>query len=356
LVRVVDSDGGGAPDAARGSADAACAPVGATMADVAAIAGVSTATVSRHLRGQQVRNAERIVAAVEQLDYRPNEAARGLRLRNTGAVAVIVRDIGNPYVAALVGGIQSVAGPQGLPLYLAGGLQRIDDIVNTISSRVDAIICAATLDQEVLGALYRARKPTVLVEFEPAGHAHDFDVVVLGNRAGARQAVDALVRLGHRAVGVLTGPDEISVARERLEGAEQAAAAAPALVCIAVERTDFSFAQGYAATESLLDSKEPPTAVFACNNLLALGCLQCLHDRGVAIPDQLSFIGFDPLPYPDLMTPSPSTVERPEEEQGALAMRLLENRMKGRGANVPRRIVLETNLVLRESTAPPPAG
>lgn len=344
MGRVIDSDGG---------LDAARAHIGATMADVAAIAGVSTATVSRYLRGQHVRSAERIVAAVEELDYRPNEAARGLRTRNTGAVAVIVRDISNPYVAALVGGIQSVAGPQGLPLYLAGGLQRIDTIVNDISTRVDAIVCAATLDQEVLAALHRARKPTVLVEFEPTGHAHDFDVVVLGNKAGARDAVDALIRLGHRSIGVITGSDEISVARERLEGAEQAAAAARSPVRIAIERTDLGFAQGYAATESLLESKESPTAIFACNNLLALGCLQWLHDHDVAIPGELSFIGFDPLPYPDLMTPSPSTVDRPEEEQGALAMRLLENRMKGRGPSVPRRIVLETDLVLRGSTAPP---
>lgn len=325
-----------------------------TMADVAALAGVSAATVSRYLRGQRVRDADRVAAAVEQLDYRPNETARGLRLRSTGAVAVVARDIGNPYVASLVVGIQSVAGSLGLPLYLAGGIDRIDAIVADISTRVDAIICAAAVDPDVLEALQRARKPAVLVEFEPAGVEHGFDVVVLDNVAGARRAVQALVELGHQSVGVVAGADGISVARERLDGAQLAADAGPGAVALLVERTDFTFAQGYAATERLLDRSDPPTAIFACNNMTALGCLQCLHDRHVPIPAEISFIGFDPLPFPDLMAPAPSTVDRPQEEQGALAMRLLEGRMNGRGSSSPRRVTLETSLVLRDSTARPP--
>ncbi len=323
------------------------------MADVAAIAGVSPATVSRFLRGQRVRAAERVAAAIEQLDYRPNESARGLRSRSTGAVAVVVRDISNPYAAALVVGVQSVAGDLGLPLYLAGGVEDLETIVADISSRVDAIISAATVDTAVLQALRRARKPTVLVEFEPAEAEHEFDVVVLDNLAGARAAVTALIDLGHRSIGVITGPEKISVARERLRGAEVAVERAPEPVRLAVEWTDFSSAAGHAATARLLDLAQPPTAIFACSNLTGIGALQCMHSRGIAVPEQLSFLGFDPIPYADLICPAPSTVERPQEQQGALAMRLLEGRMSGRGGPAPRRIVLETSLVLRESTGPP---
>ncbi|MBS1676702.1 MAG: LacI family DNA-binding transcriptional regulator [Actinobacteria bacterium] len=327
----------------------------ATMADVAALAEVSPATVSRYLQGKRVRDAERVAAAVEQLQYRPNQAARGLRSRTTGAVAVVVRDIGNPYAASLVAGIQSVAGDLGFPLYLAGGVDHLDEIVDNISPRVDAIVCAATLDRAVLDALRRARKPTVLVEFEPAGEEHEFDVVVVDNAAGAEAAVGALIDLGHRSIGVVAGPDGVSVARERLEGAEAAVEKAREGVTLAVERTDFSFAGGRVATGRLLDREEPPTAIFACNNLTAIGTLQCIQDRRIPVPEQLSFIGFDPFAHPDLVCPAPpSTVDRPEEAQGALAMRLLEGRMSGRGAARPRRIVLETTLVLRGSTGAPP--
>ena len=325
----------------------------ATIDEVAREAGVSTTTVSRHMRGEQVRKADAVAAAIARLNYRPNTAARGLRMRTTEAIAVVVHDITNPYSAALVRGVQSVAAPQSFSLYVAAGAEDLETAISGIGSRVDGIICASATESSHIEALKATGRPTVLVEFEPAGHEHDLDVVVLDNVTGARRAVEELIRLGHRRIGVIAGPDTISVGRERLEGAQEAAEQAPEDIELWIERSDFGFEGGYQATARLLGRGEAPTAIFAPNNLTALGSLHCIHDLGIPVPESLSFIGFDPLASHELFTPPPTTVERPESEQGTLAMRLLESRMRGRGSPTPRRIVLETTLKLRSSCGPP---
>lgn len=326
----------------------------ATIGEVAAAAGVSSATVSRYMRGERVRKAEAVAEAVARLNYRPNAVARGLRMRTTEAVAVVAHDITNPYAAALVRGVQSVAAPRFFSVYVAAEADDVEAAIFGVGTRVDGIICAAATDSSHIEALKATGRPTVLVEFEPADHEHDFDVVVLDNVNGSRRAIDELIRLGHRHIGVIAGPDSISVGRDRLQGPREAAAQAAAEVELLVEHSDFSFDGGYQATARLLGRGAAPTAIFAPNNLTALGTLHCIHDLGIPMPDNLSFIGFDPLASHELFTPPPSTVERPESEQGVLAMRLLESRMRGRGPLTPRRIVLETTLKLRASCGPPP--
>jgi DNA-binding LacI/PurR family transcriptional regulator len=268
---------------------------------------------------------------------------------------VVVHDITNPYVAALVRGVQGAAKRRWVSLYLAGGSTDVGTAVANLGARVDGIICAATTEgSPVLEALRLTRKPTVIVEFEPTDMPHEFDVVVLDNAGGARAAVAHLIELGHRRIGVIAGPDTISVGRERLLGARQAAEQAGGDVELVVEPSAFDFDGGYQATARLLGGRQGPTAVFAPNNLTAMGSLHLLHDLGVRVPDDLSFIGFDPLPSSELFVPPPSFVDRPESEQGALAMRLLDSRIDGRGPADPRRIVLDAKLVDRGTTAPPP--
>lgn len=328
------------------------------MTQVAAESGVSVATVSRYLRGHTVRRADAIQEAIERLKYRPNAMARGLRSQTTQAVGVVVHDITNPFSAAVVSGVQSVAGPGQYSLYLAGGrTMDMQAMIADVALRVDGIIfAAATEGSHAIEALEEAGKPTVLLEFEPSDQPHEFDTVKLDNVGGARLAVEHLLGLGHTRIGIVAGPDSISVGRERLEGALQALTAAGIdLDTIPVEPSDFTTESGYQATARLMGRAEAPTAIFTPNNTTSLGCLQCLHDLAVAIPERLSFVGFDPLPSCDLLHPPPTTIDRPEVEQGVLAMRMLENRMAGRGTSAARRVVLETRLVVRGSSAPPPA-
>jgi DNA-binding LacI/PurR family transcriptional regulator len=331
------------------------------MADVARLAEVSTSTVSRFLRGERVREPERIAKVVEELGYRPNAAARNLRSQRTHAIAVVQHDITNPYLAGVVQGVNSVAGEHRYSIYLAEGRVIPDgnggpeEAVLDLSSRVDGFICAALTDEDnVLEALHACGRPAVLLEFEPRDPGHGFDVVVVDDETAAKQAVDHLLDLGHTRIGVIAGPDSTSPGRNRLRGVELALEARGLEVPPEyLEVSDFTWDGGYQAAARLMGRSPAPTAIFASNNLMSLGCLYCLRDLGARIPADVSFIGFDPLVSGDLFDPPPTIVDRPQVEQGALAMRLLDNRITGKAQGPPRRIVLSAELVIRESTAPP---
>lgn len=284
----------------------------------------------------------------------PDATAIRPRTRTAEAIGIVVHDITNPYAAALVRGVQSVETTEPFSLFVATGAKDLEAEIAALGVRADGIICAAATQQSHIEAIEATGLPAVLVEFEPVEGAHGLDAVVLDNVAGARSAVDELIRLGHRRLGIIAGPGSSSVGHGRLKGAQDAAEQAPDPVELLVEPSSFTFDGGYQATARLLGRGEAPTAIFAPNNLTALGSLHCIHDLGIPIPDSLSFIGFDPLASYELFMPPPSTVERPEGEQGALAMGLLGSRLRGTAPATPRRIVLETTLQLRASCAPPP--
>jgi LacI family transcriptional regulator len=331
-----------------------------TMADVAALAEVSISTVSRFLRGETVRQPERIAKVVEELGYRPHAAARDLRSQRTHAIAIVQHDITNPYLAGVVRGVSSIAVEHEYSIYLAegmtaGGGSRSENAILDLASRVDGFICAALSDEDnTLAALHAARRPVVLIEFEPREPDPQFDVVVIEDEVGARQAVEYLIGLGHTEIAVIAGPESTSPGRNRLRGAEVALGAAGLnLHSENLEVSDFTLEGGYQAAARILARSPGPTAIFACNNMMALGCLHCIHDLGIRIPDDISFVSFDPLVSGDLFNPVPTVVDRPQIDQGALAMRLLDNRIMGKAEGPPRRIVLSVDLVVRGSCSPP---
>ncbi|MBS1676701.1 MAG: LacI family DNA-binding transcriptional regulator [Actinobacteria bacterium] len=331
------------------------------MSDVAELAEVSISTVSRFLRGEKVREPERIAEVIAQLGYRPNAAAQHLRSQRTHAIAVVQHDITNPHLAGVVRGVTSVAVEHEYSIYLVEGM--VDGAVSgqpesailDLSSRVDGFICAALTDEDdTMNALKGSRRPAILIEFEPRDPQHDFDVVVIDEEPAASQAVNYLIGLGHTEIAVIAGPDTTSPGRNRLEGARKAMEAAGIeLRPEYLEVTDFTLEGGYQAAARIMARSPAPTAIFACNNLMSLGCLHCLHDLGTRIPADVSFVSFDPLVSGDLFNPPPTFVDRPQIEQGALAMRLLDNRIMRKAEGPPRRIVLSADLVVRESCAPP---
>ncbi|MDO8210185.1 LacI family DNA-binding transcriptional regulator [Conexibacter sp. CPCC 206217] len=326
------------------------------LGDVARLAGVSVSTVSRYVRRLPVRRPDEIAAAIEQLNYRPNEIARGLRSRVTHAIGVVVADITNPYLASVVRGIQSVGGTSEYKLYLAGSSERLPETIADLGSRIDGFICAAASEPEVVEALRATGQPTVLLEFEPIGHPHPFDVVVVDDFGGARLAGDYLLQLGHKRIGIIGGPMTTSPGKQRHDGFVSALdAAGLELDESYVEYGDFSAASGYQAAARLLSRDRPATAIFSVNNMMSLGALKYMHDLKVRIPGDVAFIGFDPIDWSELMHPAPTTVERPRSEQGAIGMRLLLDRIAGRGPTGPRRIVLDAHLAVRGSCGPPPA-
>jgi DNA-binding LacI/PurR family transcriptional regulator len=325
------------------------------MKHVAVAAGVSTATVSRVLSGLAgVRTdvGDRVREAVRALGYQPNRVARSLRVRTTRSIGVIIPDIENPFFTRVVRGIEEVLQAAEYSLLLA----------NSNESPARESINLATLQAEgVAGVIFTAaegkrldyrdlldsRLPMVAVSRLLLGLK--VDTVTVGNAEGARMAVEHLIGLGHRRIGLISGPTGISTARDRQAGYEKALKEGGVpLVRDLIQYADFRQSGGYSAMERLLQMRVPPSAVFAGSNLMTLGALQAIHERGLNIPGQIAIVGFDDMPWAVSLQPPLTAVAQPAFEVGTAAARLLLERLREPGGPI-RHIVLETSLVVRAS-------
>ncbi|MBM4408769.1 MAG: LacI family transcriptional regulator [Chloroflexi bacterium] len=331
---------------------------GSTISDVADRAGVSASTVSRHLHGDAVRQGEAIDSVIKILGFRPSRAAQSLRSGRTGSIALVVPDITNPFFAAVVRGAESASAAEGFTVFLSNteeSPEREAQVIDNVLGRVDGIILApASEDDQNPATVHRAGVPLVFIDCETTGSPVTFDTILVDNRRGAREAVEHLAALGHRDIAIVSGPLGSTPGRERYEGFMAAMDDAGLPVPDGyVAFGGFKERGGHQAMLRLLGQTRPPTAVFVGNNLMTIGALHAIHELAVPIPDALSVVGFDDHVFADLLHPGLTVVERPMEEQGVIAMRLLLNRIAGRVDAQPRRIVLDTTLRVRGSTAPP---
>ncbi len=302
-----------------------------------------------------MRAAERVRQAIEDLGFRPQPAAQSLKSRVTRSVAVVVPDITNPYFASVVKGVDSIARKEGYNIFLYNSEEdgaRESGIIADLYGRVDGVILTPADESPAAGArLEAARMPTVLLDRE-CGEPERFNAVLVDNEGGAAQAARYLLDLGHTDIGVICGPLNTTPGRTRHDGflavlEQRGVELAPGRVQI----SDFREEGGYQTALRMLALETPPTAIFVANNLMCAGVLRALHDMRVGVPGELSVIGFDDLHLAELLDPPLTVIGRPTDEQGALAMRLLLNLLAGEAAR-PRRIVLDTRLVIRESCAP----
>ena len=329
----------------------------ATIGDVARMAGVSTTTVSRHLAGQRIREAAAVQATIETLDFRANEVARSLKSGVTRSIGLVVPDVSNPFFAAVAKGVESVSRQLELNVFLSNtdeSVERERAVLQGLVGRVDGVILVPAREEtDNTAELRRANVPIVLLDRRLRG-GNDLDSVLVDSPGGAAQAAEHLLSLGHRRIGLISGPLDTTPGRERHDGFMAALGAAeveldPTLIRIG----DFKLESGYQATLRLLGLPSAVTAIFAANNLMSIGALRALHHLGIRVPDELSFIGFDDLELAELLSPPLSVISRPAVEQGVLAMRLLRNRIEGAGSPKAQHIVLETRLLVRGSCRPP---
>lgn len=327
-----------------------------TVKEVARLAGVSTATVSRVLsnsggvRGELIRKVRN---AARKLGYQPNLAARNLRVRSTRTLGMVFPDIENPFYARIIGGAEEVLQNAGYSLLLANygeDPEREQTQLTTLrAERVAGILFAASCKPSVdYQSCLDAGIALVAVSRIPDGL--NVDLVTVSNQEGARQAVEHLIRLGHRRIGFVDGPVSLSTTRERKAGYGQALrkqglpVSSDLIVC-----ADFSHhAGGYEAVSKLLQAPKRPTAILVVSNNMALGVLQALQDRGIDVPTEMAVVGFGDTPSAALLRSPLTVVAQPAREIGATSARLLLERLQD--PNRPRRsIVLDTELVVRES-------
>lgn len=330
-----------------------------TIHDVAARAGVSTATVSRFLRGHRVRAAEAIQAAIDELHYRPSVTAQSLKSGRTRTIGVVVPDITNPYFAAVVKGMECATHDRGYRILLANSDEsgdREDELLADMVHRVDGVILAPATEQDRTPLQMRdAGVPVVFVDRDLIGGEH-FDSVLVNNHEGGGQAARHLLSLGHTRIAAINGGQDTTPGRGRREGFVAALEAGGVRMPDEYDLIgDFREESGHQLTLGLLALRRPPTALFTANNLMTLGALKALHDMRVDVPGQISLVGFDDLDTGPLLRPPLTVVDRPMVEQGVLAMRLLLQRL-GEDAGTdrtPRRVVLDTQLIERGSTGRP---
>jgi LacI family transcriptional regulator len=325
-----------------------------TIGDVARKAGVSPATVSRVLNGTatvSAERAERVRQAAEALRYQPSGPARALRRQRTTLWAAIVADIENPFFTSMLRGVEDIAQRENHRLVLCNSDEDVDKeaayIDVAIADRMAGVIIAvASTGKSSLEPLVEAGIPVVAVDRRPRSSA--IDSVLVDNRLGARQATDHLLDGGARRVGCITGPARLSNAETRLAGYRDAleGRGLPEDGDL-VRRADFREEGGHRAACSLLDGPRPPDAIFVTNNLMTLGALRALRERGCRVPDDVTLVGFDDAPWTSLVTPPLSVVAQPTAEIGRQAAELLATAGTGRPA---RHVVLAPTLVVRESS------
>ncbi|MEU6021586.1 LacI family DNA-binding transcriptional regulator [Micromonospora sp. NPDC047134] len=338
--------------------------------DVARLAGVSTATVSRALRGLPTVSAatrRRVLAAAEQLQYAVSPSASRLAGGRTGAVAVVVPRITRWFFGVVVEAVEDFLHQSGYDLLLhnLGGReqnrQRLLHPAN-LHKRVDAVMLVATpLRPADLGALTTLALPGVTVSSgtDVAG----WPCVRIDDVAAARTATRYLLELGHRRIAHISGdPDDelaFTAHLDRRRGYQEALRAAGLRPDPSLDvESGFDIAGGTRATEELLRRGDPPTAIFAACDEMAMGALTALRDAGLRVPQDVSVIGIDDHALSGVL--GLSTVAQPAAEQGRLAAEMLLDRLCRPGASAPdpaaTLVILPTRLVVRESTAPPRAN
>lgn len=342
----------------------------ATIADIARLAGVAPMTVSRVINGSGYVRDEvraRVQSAIVELDYSPNWLARSLKKKATKVIGIVLPDIGNPYAAEVAHGIQDVVAGAGYTSFLstvdASG-ENEDSVLQALyDHRVDGIIVAIRRSGGGNDALKRfaARNIPVVVIGRAFEHPKA-DRVAADDHSGGATAVRHLLELGHKRIGFIGAALKAESPLPRFEGYLQGLrdAGIPLdadlmIPPLAGPKSPFTTQNdGYAGMKRLLEVPNRPTAVFARNDYTAMGALRAARKAGISVPRDISLVGFDNVPLAAFTTPPLTTIKQPIDEQGREAARLLLRRIEATGPAERIERIFSCDLIIRESTAPPP--
>ena len=329
-----------------------------TMADVAKTAGVSKATVSRVLNGTATHmrpaTAEKVKQAVEALGFRPNALARSLSLRRSGTLALLVSDVVNPFYAEVIHGLEDAALERGSNIFLCNTNYNLERGLTLIRSLIDkqvdgVLLMSSSMEERWLDELRQNGVPTVVLDPVSAEARSGVATIEVDFGAGIREAVRALRGAGHERFGIVTGPLELRTAQVRrdafLRAVKEHGVSPESIVQI---ESNFRVDGGRRAFASLHHAGV--SAVFCCNDLMALGMLLEARKQSVALPDELSIVGLDDIEMAAESYPALSTVALPRYAIGQLAADLIFELLADEGAS---RREVKTRYIARDSVATP---
>lgn len=308
----------------------------ATIKDVARMAGVSMATVSKYINGGNVRaeNLEAIRNAIEALDYRVNPFARGLKTQRSRAIGVLLPEMTPPFFGSVVISLDRTLREHGyhtlISCYSSSyGLER-ENLQFLINNGIDGLIYAPEdiSAEEFYELTANCNVPTIQIDRMIQGVSSD--VVLVDNADAAYDAVSQLIQRGHRRIAAITGPKSVYSAKERLVGYLRALSDHGILYDDSlVISGSYEFATGYRALDTLLSQPDAPTAVFTTNYDFTIGLVTAARERGIRIPDELDIFGFDCVEICTMLQPPLPVVQQPEAEIGRIAAELMIQRLEG---------------------------
>lgn len=327
-----------------------------TIRDVARRARVSVATVSRVLNEKDAvksETRERVQSAIERLHYVPHGAARSLITRQTNTIGVLLPDIYGEFFSELIRGIDATVRRSGYHLLVSsshGDRAEAGAMLRAVRGRVDGlIVLSPDVGALALPAGLSETVPVVLLNSSAVGDS--FDLINIENSAGAFAMVRHLHHLGHRRIAFIKGPESNQDATERLRGYRQA------VQKLSAERSDdlefpgdFREETGYKAGKRLLAMAKPPTAIFAANDAMAIGCLSALREAGRHVPEDFALVGFDDIPIVRYTAPPLTSVRVSIAELGRCAAERVLHGVRSKNKHKRQHMTLPTTLVVRDSS------
>jgi LacI family transcriptional regulator len=331
-----------------------------TIKDIARLANVSHTTVSRAMNDKsRIRNEtkERILSIAKELNYRPDFIARSLVIRRTKTLGLVITTIANPFYNELAQGIETTARGLGYNIILCSthsDLSTENQHIEMLRSKgVDGIIfSSAHMGDPNILTLAEEGFPIVMVNrrtYHPVVK-EKVDYVGIDNILGGYLAVEHLIKLDHKRIGVIGGSSESSVGFERLEGGKKALEAygLKAMTDYFLDG-DFLKESGYRGGKQFLKMEEPPTAIFATNDYMALGAYQAIVEEGVKVPEEVAIVGFNDIEFTAMKGIELTTIGQKKYEMGALAVKALIERIEGKRSEAPQEIILLPELIIRKT-------
>lgn len=328
----------------------------ATLADVAEQAGVSVSTAGRVLSERGYASAatrHRVLDAAAAIGYVPNRIAKSLRTRRTNLIGLLIGDVENSFYSVIASTVEATVAHAGYHVVLcnsgdeAGQEREYLKVLDEM--RVDGLIITPTaLNRDRLKEL--TARGLALVQIDRKVEGLDADAVLVDNERASEEAVAYLIGAGHRRIGIMTGSPDVPTGRERLAGYRRALAKEgipyrPEYVVAASFHREHAFEEA----SRLMRLEPPPTAVFAANNILAEAALLAFADLGVGVPDDVSLVAFDDVPWMSVVTPAVTAIRQPVVDMARSAAELMLRRLEGDTDRAPRVSIFESRLVVRDS-------
>jgi LacI family transcriptional regulator, galactose operon repressor len=329
------------------------------LKQVAVLAGVSTATVS-HVLNDSARVSpklrERVLKVARELNYQPNSLARSLVTRRSQVVGMVITDIMNPFYGALTRGAEDVLAREGYTLLVGnsdGNIEKEEAYYRTfLAKRLDGLLlitCPTEYPPAYLSRHNAEETPVVMMNRNYPGVRAD--LVIADSEEGSCRAVAHLLEMGHRHIGIITGPARHVSSQQRLLGYKRALQERGFPIQDELIREgQFDAKSGYEQAKWLLTLRDRPTALYALNAAMSMAALRAIFDSGLRCPGDVALVSFDDIDWFDFIRPRITAVVQPSYQLGATSARTILDRISGRLSSPPQRTILKTELIVRESS------